>query len=205
MFRPRPYAVDDLPQLHDFVRQRAFATAAAVVDGQMHLAYTPVVLDTVGSLGRVRFHVAGSNPLAQIPEAAPITLSFLGPDAYISPDWYVTKGLVPTWNYVAVEGTGRVKRLDEEGLRATLADLSASQEGRLSPKESWTMDKVPQSKMTALLRAIVGIAVEFETLEGKFKLSQDKGPADIAGVIAGLEGRDDGAPIAKAMRGANKT
>ena len=41
-----------------------------------------------------------------------------------------------------------------------------------------------------------------EALRGKFKLSQDKKPADVAGAIAALEARGDAASmaVAKAMR-----
>jgi transcriptional regulator len=53
-----------------------------------------------------------------------------------------------------------------------------------------------------LLNGISGFMVSLDTLEGKFKLSQDKKSEDIAGVIAGLEGRGDPASraVAAAMR-----
>ncbi len=129
--------------------------------------------------------------------------SFAGPDAYVSPDWYVSHGLVPTWNYIAVEGEGYSRFLANEELRALLADLSAEQETKLFPKKPWTVDKVPPDRLAALTSAIVGFSVAFEKLEGKFKLSQDKKPGDIAGVIAGLEGRGAAADVAvaNAMRG----
>ena len=49
-------------------------------------------------------------------------------------------------------------------------------------------------------------ALAFERLEGKFKLSQDKPPEDMAGVIEGLEARGDAASlaVARAMRGVER-
>ena len=202
MYRPKAFAVDDPQMLHGFIRGRAFATLAVAVNGVVELAYAPVVLDADSGLGTIRFHLAKANPIAAVADGAAVTVSVNGPDAYISPDWYVTPGLVPTWNYVAIEGKGRARRLTDSELRTLLADLTADQESKLAPKLSWTMDKVQPERLTAMLQVIVGFAVAFDTLEGKFKLSQDKHPDDIAGAITGLKGRSDGraAHVAAAMR-----
>jgi len=186
MYRPGPYVRDDVKVLHDIIRERSFCLIAAVIGGEAQFAYAPVVVDTEGSRGGVRFHLARANPLAKL-DGAKVRLSFLGLDTYVSPDWYKTEGLVPTWNYIAVEGAGIAKQLDEAALRQLLVDLSAVHEERLRPKKPWTIDKVPEAKMDALLNAIVGFSMSFETLEGKFKLSQDKKPEDFDGVVDALE------------------
>ena len=205
MYRPGPYVQDDVKVLHDFIRERSFCLVAAAIDGEAQFAYAPVVVDADGPRGRVRFHLARANPLAKL-DGAKVRLSFLGPDTYVSPDWYKTEGLVPTWNYIAVEGAGVARQLDKAALRQLLVDLSAVHEERLRPKKPWTIDKVPEAKMDALLNAIVGFAVSFETLEGKFKLSQDKKAEDFDGVVAALEGRGEAGAqaVAAAMRRARK-
>ena len=198
MYRPPAYVIDDIPVLHGVMRQRAFGTIAAVVDGQLQFAYAPMVVNAApGSRGTVRFHLARQNPLAEL-DGIELRVSFVCADAYVSPDWYETKGFVPTWNYIAVEGTGRAQLIDSAELRRLLADLSAMHEEKLRPKRPWTPDKLSEERLGALLNAIRGFAVTFETLEGKFKLSQDKSPANIAGVIAGLESRGDAASLAVA-------
>jgi transcriptional regulator len=131
-----------------------------------------------------------------------VRLSFLGPDAYISPDWYASEGLVPTWNYVAVEATGVARELDRPALQQLLDDLSAQEEARLRPKQPWTLDKVPEARLEAMLNAIVGFSVRLEELEGKLKLSQEKKAEDFDAVVRALE-ESDGAParaVATAMR-----
>jgi transcriptional regulator len=198
MYRPPAYAIDDIATLHTAIRTRVFATVAAIVDGAVRFAYAPVVLDAeAGTCGGVRFHFARGNPLAEL-DGADVRLSFLGPDAYISPDWYVSHAMVPTWNYIAVEGEGIARRLDDGALRQLLVDLSAAAEDRLRPKTPWAIDKVPEERVTMLLKAIRGFAVSLDKLEGKFKLSQDKNEADLAGAIAGLEARGDPASVAVA-------
>ncbi len=205
MYRPPAYAVDDLAMLHAAIRKRQFGIIAAVLDGRLHFAYAPVAVDSgVGRCGGVRFHLARANPLAACNDIE-LRFSFLGPDAYVSPDWYETDGLVPTWNYIAVEGAGRARELDQHGLRQLLADLSDQAERELLPKSPWTLDKMSDQRLSAMVNGIRGFAVAFDTLEGKFKLSQDKKPEDVKGVIAALEMRDDAASlaVAGAMRAAS--
>lgn len=202
MYRPTPYIVDDASLLHALIRKRAFATIVAVVDEAPAFAYAPVIVDeTHGPLGALRFHVAKANPLAAL-DAVKVRFSFLGPDAYVSPDWYGREGFVPTWNYIAIEASGVVERQDREALRQVVVDLSAEHEKRLLPKKPWTLDKLSAQKTEALLNAIVGFRVELETLEGKFKLSQDKPGDAFAGVVDALEKSDDATDraVAVAMR-----
>ncbi len=201
MYRPRAFVVDDVAVLHGFIRERAFATIALAIDGEVHFAYTPVILDGEG-LGRVRFHLAKANPVCAAADGATLQFSFLGDDAYIPPDWYESQGRVRTWNYMAVEAGGIARKLSDGELRQLLVDLSADQETRLLPKPPWQIGKVQEDRLDGLLNAIEGFEVELVRLEGKFKLSQNMNEADIEGVIAGLKARRDGRSIgiANAMR-----
>jgi transcriptional regulator len=202
MYRPPQNAVDDPKVLHDAIAAYPFAAIVGVVDGNLRFAYAPVVADRVGKLGRARFHLAKANPLVHVAPGTQLHFSFRGPDAYISPDWYRSAAMVPTWNYIAVEASGCAEVLDEQGLRRLLDDLSAQEEAKLAPKKPWTMAKVPEERQRALLKAITGFAVAFESLEGKFKLSQEKSQADFDGAVAGLEARGDPASraIAREMK-----
>jgi transcriptional regulator len=202
MYRPPAFAVDDLTWLHAAIRTFPLATVAMAKDGLVRFAYAPVVLDAGrGNLGTLCFHVARSNALAHANDAT-LAFSFKGPDAYVSPDWYDTKGLVPTWNYIAVEATGIARRVHGPELRQLLVDLSAEEEERLHPKPAWDIAKVPEQRLSQLMTAIVGFSVPLDTLEGKFKLSQDKRLEDVTGVIAGLEARNtpQSSAVAQAMR-----
>ena len=200
MYRPAAFAVDDKAVLHAFIRAHPFAAVALAIDGGVALAYAPVVLDGDTAL----FHLAAGNPVAQAAAGARIKLAFLGAHAYVSPDWYATPGLVPTWNYSAVEGEGIAHRLDADATRDMLDALSAAEEAHLLPKPPWTVDKVPPAKMAMLVNAIVGFAVTFDTLEGKAKLSQNLTRADFDGTLRGLDARGDAQclGVAAAMRGA---
>jgi transcriptional regulator len=194
MYRPAAFAFDDRAALHAFIRANPFATVAAAVEGRVAIAYAPIVLDGDAA----RFHLAANNPVAQAADGARLTLSFMGPHAYISPDWYVTPGMVPTWNYSVVEGEGIARRLDAAATRALLDDLSAVEEAHLLPKAPWKSGKVAPERMAMLLTAIVGFSIAFDTLHGKAKLSQNVRREDFDGAVAGLEARGDAASAAVA-------
>jgi transcriptional regulator len=207
MYRPSAFAVDDVQVLHEVIRVRVFATVVANRDGGVRFAYAPAIVDAGnGARGGIRFHLARGNPLAGLETGARVWISVAGPDAYVSPDWYRATVTVPTWNYIAVEGEGALRRQSREELRKLVVDLSAQEEAKLAPKPPWLIDKVPAERVEVLLNGIVGFSLSFERLQGKFKLSQDKKPEDLDGVIAGLEARGDPASlaVAKAMRGVKR-
>lgn len=198
MYRPSAFAVDDIAILQDVIRKRVFATLAAVVGGRLAFAYAPVVLDAGSGKGAIRFHLAIGNPLTALKDGTRVLASFMASDAYISPDWYAQPVTVPTWNYVAVEGEGAVRRLSREELRQQIVDISAQEEEKLLPKPPWQVDKVAPQRLEALLNGIVGFSLPFDSLLGKFKLSQNKSKEDFESAIAGLEARGDVSSLAVA-------
>ena len=105
-------------------------------------------------------------------------LAVSGPDAYVSPDWYAgMPNQVPTWNYVAVHLRGTLRLRPDETLRAHLDALSARFEEALRPKPPWRTTKVAPERLAAMMRAIVPIELAIETMDGTWKLNQNK-PAE---------------------------
>ncbi|MBI1239370.1 MAG: FMN-binding negative transcriptional regulator [Alphaproteobacteria bacterium] len=195
----RLFAVHDRAGLLAFMGARSFAAIIAVADGLPHIAHAPVLI--AGE--EAQFHLARGNPLiALAAKGETLTLLFDGAEGYISPDWYETAGLVPTWNYVRVAARGRARLLDRAALAAQVEAVSAHHERALAPKPLWTKAKMPDGAFERMLGGIEGISVALETIEGQAKLSQNRQPADHAGVIAGLTARGDGGSLglAKAMQ-----
>jgi transcriptional regulator len=126
-----------------------------------------------------------------------------GPDGYVSPAWYPAKRehgrVVPTWNYVlvAVHGTLRVHD-DPDWTRDVVVRLTLTHEnGRPKP---WAVSDAPEAYIAGQLRAIVGVEVVIDRVEAKWKLSQNRSAADVAGAIAGLgDGTDDDRMLGTAM------
>ena len=200
MDNPSHFAVSDVGAIHAMIRENVFATFAAVIEGAIHFAYLPVLLDAEATpLGAVHFHCARANPFATIEDGTTLKMSIMGAHCYISPDWYETPDQVPTWNYTAVEGNGRCKRLADEEMLAYLAKFAFVQEKMLAPKPPWSPAKVNPNRLLQLSKGITGFELRFDQLEGKTKLSQNRAQADIRGAIAALKERGDPASVAVAM------
>jgi transcriptional regulator len=156
-----------------FARERGFGTLAVNgAEGPM-LAHVPFVVTEDGAA--IEMHLVRSNPIARALGAdMAAVLSVEGPDSYISPDWYGVEDQVPTWNYVSVSLRGALSSLDAETLRAHLDRLSAEHESRLLPKPPWTSDKMTPDVLEKMMRFIVPVRLAIETVDGTWKLGQNK-------------------------------
>ena len=169
---------------------------AATPDGP-RVAHVPLLRAGDGAL---RFHLARGNALTRYLDGATALAVINGPDGYVSPRWYGDDAnQVPTWNYLALEMEGRVRRTDREGLLDQLDALSAREEARL-PDPAWTMGKASPDYVEKLLAGIVGFELEVLAWRPTWKLSQNKSAQQRAAVAAGLEAQGAHA-IAAVMRG----
>ena len=141
---------------------------------------------------RLGFHVARANPLAALAESGGTWLvSVMGSDCYVSPDWYASPDQVPTWLYESVQLSGPVRIQTGSELRPHLDSLSEKFEGWLTPKPGWVPDKITSGRREMLMKAIVGIEMMVETVEGSFKLNQHKADADHVAVATALARQAD--------------
>jgi transcriptional regulator len=143
--------------------------------------------------------VARSNPVwREFSAEVPAVAIFSGPDHYISPSWYPSKEehgrVVPTWNYAAVHAYGRLEiHEDAEWLRNLVTRLTATHEAQF--ELPWQVSDAPADYIDGLLRAIVGIEMRIERIEGKWKMGQNRPEADRRGAVAGLmQGRSETCP-----------
>ena len=133
------------------------------------------------------FHVARHNPLVKLADGTSSwLLAVNGADAYVSPDWYVSPDQVPTWLYQAVHLTGTVRALSDDELAEQIDTLSAKFENRLPPKKPWMSSKMTAGRLDAMKKAIVGLVMTVEEVEGSFKLNQHKSEADYTAISNAL-------------------
>jgi len=149
--------------------------------------------------GAVQFHLSRGNALGKHLADSTALIVVNGPDGYVSPRWYADPGQVPTWNYVALELEGRVRRMDAEGTLAQITELSEKHEGRIAAGQPWTMDKLPPERLRALLAGVVGFEMEVQAWRETMKLSQNKDAAERERLAAGLES-EGAVGIARLMR-----
>lgn len=198
---PNPSFRDDSPDLHrSLVDAVGFGTIFLQTPAGPRVAHAALV--STGS-DKLQFHLARGNALTRHLEDSTALVVVNGPDAYVSARWYADPDQVPTWNYIAVELEGSVRKLDDAELLQQLEMLSDHHEAKVKGGIPWTMDKMSTRHLDGLVRSIVGFELEIETRRETVKLSQNKSVEERERVIAGLE-QQNAAGIAQAMRGINK-
>ena len=201
MYRPAHFVEDDRATLHALMRRYDFATLITMAGEAPVATHLPLLLDAErGANGTLLGHVSRANKQWRDFAGAESLAIFQGPHAYVSPRWYATTALVPTWNYAVVHAYGRPVIVDDAAAKLAVIERLVSVQEAVMP-EPWRVDEVPGDYRDMQLSGIVVFEIEITRLVGKFKMSQDKAPADRAGVIAALEARDDplGHDVARIM------
>lgn len=200
MHPDRHFRWEDRDAMRALVADIGFGSLFAATPDGPRVAHLPVLVDADALL----FHIARGNGLTRHLDGATALFNLLGPDAYVSPDWYgLGPDQVPTWNYVAVELEGRVTRLDDAGLLDQIDRLSAVHEARLAPKAPWTRAKSDPAYIDRLLRGIIGFRLDVSAWRGTMKLAQTKPAAARHAVADALEtrGRRATAHLMRALDG----
>ena len=193
-FAPDEALVDELLRNHG-AADLVTVTEQGLVATMLPFIYVPPKDPAAGGpLGTLHGHLARNNDQWKLATAGESLAIVRGPDAYITPGWYASKvehgRVVPTWNYVTAHVYGRLVVHDDPVWTEDLVR-------RLTTKHEayrdhpWSVDDAPRSFIEGQLRAIVGIELEITRIEAKAKLSQNRPPADVAGVIAGLRERGE--------------
>ena len=205
MYIPNQFREDRRPVLVEAMRDIRFASMVTADGTDHHASHVPVLIREEEGRLTLEAHVARPNPHWRVLEPPRPTLAiFQGPQAYVSPSFYASKRehgkVVPTWNYVIVEARGTLEAIsDSEWLLAHLTALTdASERERDKP---WALADAPGDYIQTLSRAIVGVRMTVDSLEGSWKLIQHKPQADRRGTIAELaaSSRDEDRQIAIMM------
>ncbi|MGH8225510.1 MAG: FMN-binding negative transcriptional regulator [Gammaproteobacteria bacterium] len=203
MYTPQTFKTNEPAQLHALMRAWPFALLLTVHEERIEATHLPFMLDVErGTQGTLIAHMARANPHWKCFDGERESLViFTGPHAYISPSWYEKPTEVPTWNYAVVHAHGRPEIVaDKSRVRAILERLVAEHEKHVHPP--WSTDQAGEEYVDQQMDHIVAFEMPIERLEGKFKLSQNRSPADRAGVINALDAsdRDLDRKTAKLMR-----
>lgn len=196
MFQPPVFREDRADVMHMLMRAHPFATLVSNAAGTLTADHVPLVLhDEEGERGVLRGHLGAGNPLVrQMTDDIEVLAIFHGAQSYVTPGWYPSKQehgkVVPTWNYVVVHARGRL-RLDRrpEWLLRHLHDLTAQHES--DRPEPWAVTDAPADFVARQLKGLVGFEIAIAELQGTWKVSQNKAPADRQGVETGFAAETD--------------
>ncbi|UYH55161.1 FMN-binding negative transcriptional regulator [Qipengyuania sp. SS22] len=194
---PNPlFRSDDRQAIEAMIAQVGVGTVFLQTPAAPRAARTPLVM---GGKNRIQFHLAKANALFDHLDGASTLVTVDGPGGYISPRWYANRDTVPTWNYVAVEAVGIVRRMADDELETFLHRLIAMQEARLGG-DRWSADEASEAVWQRLFGGIGGFELAVEEYRPTIKLSQDK-PAPVREAIAAGVERAGNGDLAGAMRG----
>jgi len=197
MYVPKYAERKDAAALHEFVAAHPFGTLITAAGG-LEANHYPFLLDA--EKGLLWTHLARANPQTSALRGGARCLAvFTGPHAYVSPATYVKKLHVPTWNYTAVHARCEADLLEDD---AAIEDVLRRTVARYD--ERWTYE-LPADFTASLRRAIVGVKLRIVSLEGKFKLSQNRDKEDYDSVLRSFEARadDNSRALAAYMRATN--
>ena len=191
MYTPPSFAENDTGKLYAMMQAHNFATLVSNGSPAPYATHLPFMHDRQqGEHGTLITHMARANPhwKALSPDES-VLVMFQGPHSYISPRWYAAPSAVPTWNYAAVHATGKPRLIhDPARLKQIVTELVDFHEP----------DGLKGDFPDNLLKAIVGIEIPIEKLEGKAKFNQNRPVEDQQGVVDALAQSTDQTQLAVA-------
>ena len=200
MYLPAHFEETRPEVLHRLVSEQPLATWVVQSGAGLLVNHIPFLLDAGrGPHGTLVGHVARANPVWQ--SLGPSVAVFQGPQAYISPSWYPSKGahgkVVPTWNYAVVHAHGTPRAIESrDAVLSIVTRLTQAHEG--GSAVPWSVTDAPADFIDQMLKAIVGIEIPIERWVGKWKVSQNRSVPDRLGTVAGLQQRGDPESLAMA-------
>lgn len=190
MFQPSYFKQTDTQQMLAFIAQHPMASLVSMSSVGLIGNHIPMLVVQREGRYYLQGHVARANSLCKdIDLTTDVLAMFIGPDGYVSPNWYPSKKIdprtVPTWNYVAVHVTGEVAFYqDKDWLKQHLENLSSTHEKKVN--ESWQISDAPDDYIEKMLKVIVGVEISINNITGNTKMSQNHSQQNCEGVIKGL-------------------
>jgi len=198
MYVPPQFAAKDPAHASALIRAYPFANLISVDDDGLPFV-TPLPLHLIEEAGRwlLLGHCAKPNPHWRYLQARPkAVVTFMGPQAYMSPSVYPDLARVPTWSYLMVHCTVQarlIERFDDKDrlLKHLIHDHDPAYE------QQWRgLGDDYQHKMMA---GMVAFELEVTDLQCKLKLNQHRPESHEAMHAVYAAGNDDQRALADWM------
>lgn len=189
MYTPKHFEEKDRAKLVEFMKEYNFAAIVNSTKKRYWATHLPFLVEETGGEIILKAHMAKANPQwANFKPDEDVLVIFQEPHAYISPKLYEDPVSVPTWNYIAVHAYGVPEILP--GIEEKIALLEESFKAfESSYKQQW--DVLPADYKSELLDGIAVFKIKITSIEGKFKLSQNRTESDRKRIIADLLQKED--------------
>jgi len=162
------------------MREHPFASLISNDDeGFPFVSHLPFkLIEEGGQPSALLGHCARGNAHAQYLQLRPQALvTFMGPQAYMSPAVYPDLQRVPTWSYLAVHARVEARILEgEEAKDAMLKQLIAEHE----PTYAAQWRALPESYTQGMLKGILAFELKILNLQTKVKINQHRPESHVA-------------------------
>jgi len=183
MYIPEVFKINDQDKIIDFMENQSFADLVTYHNQSLCSNKVPLILDKGKNV--LYGHFGRSNPqLLDIEKSGDVLVIFSGPHSYISPRWYVSENMVPTWNFQTLQVKGTASLVDDSCLIEILEKLSARHESH--QPNPWTMSELAPEKLDLMLKMIVGFKIDIHEINFKEKMSQNREIHDQQNLINSL-------------------
>lgn len=186
MYLPKLYRNNNFPEIEEFIQKNSFASLNSIHESKPWTTHIPLELETNEQGERVLWgHLSRANPQWKSFAGNPAVLAvFMGPHSYISSSWYDHVN-VPTWNYIAVHISGKVKIVEGEQLYESLKRLVNKYEA--ASKQPVSVENMPPDFVRKEIKGVVGLEISIDKIEGNWKLSQNRDDSNYLHIISELE------------------
>lgn len=170
-FHYTDYRCTDRTSIDRFVEAFPLALITSLNEGQFCSSHIPLFQRADGSFFG---HVDRRNTQFAGRTAFEAQIVFMGPSSYVPPEGYHHRQL-PTWNYLAVHMHAHIQVIDDGPQCLAILEQTAQ---RLAGQDSSYQVDPHDPRVVGNLPHILGLAIAPLTVEGRFKLSQDKRKED---------------------------
>lgn len=183
MYQPKHFNENNITHINNVIKEFDFATLVISINDQLEISHLPIILDEENTC--LYGHIAIANPITKILEDSStninVTVIFQGPHSYISNSYYTNpEDNVPTWNYVAVHVSGKITLIKDKNEMVHIINTQFA-------KYETTTINWDHPRVSKLVNGIYGIKIDIETIEAKFKLSQNKNYEEQLSIINNLK------------------
>ena len=171
MRRTPNYLMTDPAEVKRLIRRHPWATFVSATTTGLVASHYPVLLEDEADDISIVTHFGRPDEVLHELGRHELLVIIQGPHDYISPSWYETGELVPTWNHVTAHLYGTPEILSEQENYAALSRLTDHFE-RHQPRGRHLAEDEPGTRRAA--KGTVGLRIRVTRFDARAKLSQNK-------------------------------
>jgi len=189
MYKFPYFTEDDQEKVIAFMKENAFAVVTGFGESYPVASHLPLNFETRdGKIFLTGHLMKNTDHHKAFVKNEHVLVIFNGPHCFVTADWYKDPLSGSTWNYMTVHAKGKISFTDEAG---TIRAVNAITDKYVGKGTAASFDKLPDSYINSMVKAIVGFEIEVTSFDNVFKLSQNRDEEERRNIIKKLKERGD--------------